>query len=180
MLKFLNKNVVLVLLIVMAAAACSPKFDWREIRNEDNFFQVLMPGKAASANREINLNGVKTTMYMTATDVQGISFSVAYVKVVQSELEQETSKKQQEVAFEAMKTGMLNNIQGQWVSVDQNRIPKNTLLAQGQSPSGKKLKMLARFEKRSDYLIQIIMLGDEKAFNAEAADMFFDSFKWNR
>ena len=117
---------------------------------------------------------------MTATDVQGISFSVAYVKVDQSELEQETSKKQQEVAFEAMKTGMLNNIQGQWVSVDQNRIPKNTLLAQGQSPSGKKLKMLARFEKRSDYLIQIIMLGDEKAFNAEAADMFFDSFKWNR
>ena len=40
--------------------------------------------------------------------------------------------------------------------------------------------MIARFEKRDPYLIQVIMLGEEKAFNSEVADMFFDSFKWNR
>ena len=45
-----------------------------------------------------------------------LGFSVAYVKLDVSELDQDAGKKQQEVAFEAMKTGMLNNIQGQWKS----------------------------------------------------------------
>ena len=178
MLKLLIKKIALIL--VFGLCACTPKFDWREVRNEDNFFQVLMPGKVANANREINLNGVKTTMYMTAADVQNISFSVAYVKLDVSELDQDAGKKQQEIAFEAMKTGMLNNIQGQWKSSNDTLTPKNTLLAIGQRPNGQRLKMIARFEKKDPYLIQVIMLGDEKAFNSEAADMFFDSFKWNR
>ncbi|MBC3883095.1 hypothetical protein H8K35_16985 [Undibacterium sp. LX40W] len=178
MLKSLSKNFALFVLV--ALCACSPKFDWREVRNEDNSFQVLMPGKTASANRDINLNGVKATMYMTATDVQNISFSVAYVKLDEDGQDQETSKKQQETAFEAMKTGMLNNIQGQWKSDSSVTLPKNTLLAIGQRSNGQKLKMIARFEKKDAYLIQVIMLGEEKAFNSEIADMFFDSFKWNR
>ena len=72
MLKLLIKKIALI--VVIGLCACTPKFDWREVRNEDNFFQVLMPGKVANANREINLNGVKTTMYMTAADVQNIRF----------------------------------------------------------------------------------------------------------
>jgi hypothetical protein len=178
MLKFLSKHLAYILLLGLCA--CSPRFDWREVRDQENTFQVLMPGKAASANREINLNGIKTNMYMTATDVQNISFSVAYVKLDSSDLDQETSKKQQETAFEAMKAGMLNNIQGKWKTSNETSLPKNTLLAFGQRPNGQKIKMIARFEKRDSYLIQVIMLGEEKAFNSDAADMFFDSFKWQR
>lgn len=166
--------------MMFCLCACTPKFDWREVRNEENFFQILMPGKAASASREINLNGIKATMYMTATDVQNLSFSVAYVKLDGADLDQEAQKKQQEVAFEAMKTGMLNNIQGQWKTSSEVSLPKNTLLAYGQRTNGQKIKMLAKFENRNPYLVQIIMLGEDKAFNKDAAEMFFDSFKWNR
>ena len=78
-----------------------------------------------------------------------------------------------------MKEGMLKNIQGQWISDTQTNKVKNTEFALGLAPNSKKLKMLVRFEQRGDYLIQVVMLGEDKSFNFDAAEMFFDSYKWN-
>lgn len=160
-------------------SACSPKFDWREVRQEENRFQVLMPGKAANLKRDISLDGIKTTMHMTASEVEDISFLIAYVHVPTDQNNIENSKKQQAIALNAMKVGMLKNIQGEWISATNTKKPNNTELALGNSNNGKKLKMLARFEQRGEYLIQVIMLGNEKSFTQDAAEMFFDSYKWN-
>ena len=165
--------------LILLLSACSPKFDWREVRQEENRFQVLMPGKAAHLKRDINLDGIKTTMHMTASEVEDISFLVAYVHIPTDQNDIENSKKQQAIALNAMKIGMLKNIQGEWISGINTAKPNNTEVAVGNSSSGKKIKMLARFEQRDEYLIQVIMLGNEKSFTQDAAEMFFDSYKWN-
>lgn len=173
------RQLLSLLLIIFTFSACSPKFDWRDVRDEENHFQILMPGKAANAQRDIELNGLKVKMKMTASEVENINFLIAYVHLPLDQNDLENSKKQQLSTLNAMKEGMLKNIQGQWISDTQTNKVKNTEFALGLAPNSKKLKMLVRFEQRGDYLIQVVMLGEDKSFNFDAAEMFFDSYKWN-
>ena len=80
-------------------SACSPKFDWREIRMNDAPISLLMPGKPASHARDVDLNGIKVKMQMTAVDVNQISFALAYAKLDQADtnlsLEQKNQRQQQ-------------------------------------------------------------------------------------
>mgnify|MGYP000867959248 CR=1 FL=1 len=173
------RQLIFVFVLLTSLCACSPKFDWRDVRDEENHFQILMPGKAANAQREIDLDGLKVNMKMTGTEVQNINFLIAYVHLPVDANDPENSKKQQLAALNAMKVGMLRNIQGQWQKDPQINTIRNTDVALGLAPNGKKLKMLGRFEQRADYLVQVVMLSEESSFNLDAAEMFFDSYKWH-
>ena len=67
--------------LALTLAACSPKFDWREVRGSEAPFSILLPAKPASISRELKLDGVLLKMQMTAADVDGISFAVGSGKV---------------------------------------------------------------------------------------------------
>ncbi|MFC0350566.1 hypothetical protein [Undibacterium danionis] len=161
--------------------ACSPKFDWREVRMNDAPISLLMPGKPASHAKEVNLNGIKVKMQMTAVDVNQISFALAYAKLdmLDSKLNQEQISQLQQQALDAMKQGMLNNIQGKLIENNTAALPKNTVAALGKTHNGQAVKLIGRFTIQGPWLIQAIMIGEEKSFKPEVVDMFFDSLKFN-
>lgn len=158
-----------VIALVWTLTACSPKFDWREVRGSDAPFSVLLPAKPASFSREMELDGVKVNLHMTAADADGLSFAVAYAKL------DDAGKSAGVLA--AMKAGMLKNIQAN-ASKELNQSGTD-IEASGNRQDGQPVKLVGRFVARGAWVYQIVVIGRDKALTPEVVDTFLTSFKTN-
>jgi hypothetical protein len=163
---------------IFLLVACSPKYNWREVRGKDAPFVVLLPDKPVTASRDINLDGMTLSMTMTAAEVDGVTFAVGYVVLADS--------KQAEAALSAMKTALVRNINGMVKpssnSQGQTATATNDIEASGSRNSGNSIEpllLLGHFEAKDRRAYQVIVLGNEKAVSREEAGTFLASFKLN-
>lgn len=151
--------------------ACSPKFDWREVRGGGAPFSVTLPAKPSSHTRKIDLGGLPVEMTMTATEVDKVTFAVGAAELPDAS--------QAPKALESMKTALVKNIGG---AIRQEKAGAGMIQieASGQptrSSGGQPILLLARFVAKGKYIYQVVVVGSEKAVSREAADTFFSSFK---
>jgi hypothetical protein len=152
-------------------AACSPKFDWREVRGTAAPFVVLLPAKPASHTRTVNLDGIEVAMTMTAAEVDGATFAVGT-----AELPDEAKARH---ALTVMKTALIRNIGGS--------VRKEAASAPGAIPAtidieaaGAESRVLyGRFVANGKRVYQVIAVGKESTLPREAIDTFLTSFKIN-
>jgi hypothetical protein len=163
------------LCLLTVLSACSPQYNWREVHGNNVPFTVLMPAKADAFTQDIDLNGTKVAMTMTAADVADVTFAVGTASFADAATAQN--------ALALMKTGLIANIGG----VPLNAVPPGkeianarsiTLAATG-SDRGKSLKMLGRLYNIDNRAYQVIIVGDPKKMNDEAIETFFTSFQPN-
>jgi hypothetical protein len=166
----------LALAAALALSACSPTYNWREVRGQDAPFVVLLPGKPATHAREIDLNGLRVTMSMTATEVDGVTFAVGSVQVPEQAAVQP--------ALSAMQTALLRNIDGtvrqeKSLPASVGTIAPVEIEARGTARNGQPILLFARFTARGTRVYQAIVVGNEKSVSPEAVDTFMTSFKVN-
>jgi hypothetical protein len=157
------------IVLAFSICACSPKFNWREVRGVDAPYSILLPAKPASFSREMQLGGVTLQMHMTAADAGGVSFAVGCAKV------EDASKIPAILA--AMKTGMINNIHG--TAATEGQQSDSDIVVSGTLENGQAVKLTGRFVARGAWVYQVIVLGPEKALTPEVVDTFMTSFKIN-
>lgn len=159
--------------VVILLAACSPKFDWREVRGTESAFTVWLPAKPASFTREMTLNGVALKMQMTAADVDGVSFAVGSAKV--------SDASKIPGVLDAMQQGMLNNIHGlpEKENTQLSNLPGKNLIAYGKLANGQSVKFVGRFLAQGAWVYQLVIIGKEKSLTPEVVDTFMTSFKTN-
>jgi hypothetical protein len=162
-------SIVFAVATAVVLSACSPKFDWREVRGSDSPFTVLLPAKPASFSREMLLDGVALTMQMTAADAEGVSFAVGSAKVA------DASKIPGVLG--AMQKGMLNNIHGSLANEPHQN--SKDIVAYGNVANGQPVKLIGRFMSRGAWVYQIVIIGKEKSLTPEVVDTFMTSFKTN-
>lgn len=155
------------IVLVFLISACSPKFDWREVRGSMAPFTVLLPAKPASFSREMELGGVKLQMHMTAADAEGVSFAVGCARV------DEAGKIPEVLA--AMQSGMLKNIQG--TAATPSPPGSDQMEASGKLQNGQPVKLVGRFVAHGPWVYQVVAIGREKAMTPEVLDTFMTSFK---
>lgn len=143
--------------------ACSPQYNWREVRGSGAPFMISLPAKPASHARTIELDGNKVEMTMTAAEVEGITFAVGTAQLPDAA--------QAQKALTAMKTAMVRNISGT-VKQEQSSPVQIEIEA-----SGAQRLMLARFIARDRQVYQLVVVGDERKLPREEAATFFASFK---
>jgi len=152
--------------------ACSPKFDWREVRSQSAPYLVVLPAKPATHARDINLNGLPVTMTMTGAEVDGVTFAVGSVEL--------TDPAQAAHALAAMKTALVRNIDGKVTKEGDATRKDGTVMteleASGPLRDGQRL-LLARFAARERHVYQLLVVGDARKLSREAADTFFTSFQ---
>lgn len=162
---------------ILALSACSPKYDWREVRPNDAHFVVLMPAKPATLSRPVDLGGIPVTMTMTAAEVDGVNFAVGTAELPQAS--------QAPAALNAMKTAMVKNING---SIKHEKpvagTPANAdasieLEASGTAADGHTRLLLARFAASGKRVYQAVVIGREQNISRESAETFLTSFKPN-
>jgi hypothetical protein len=158
------------LLLLAALAACSPDYNWRQVQNTDAAFAALFPARPSSHAREVDLNGIRTNMSMTAAEVHGALFAVGSTELSSPALVQP--------ALDAMKTAMVRNIGGTIASdkTVPGPMPYNEVVANG-SRNGRPVQLNARFAARKQRVYQAVVIGAPQDVPAEAIDTFLSSFK---
>lgn len=168
---------------VLASAAiltaCNPRFDWREYRSPDAHFSALFPGKPAVLTREIDLDGKKVSLTMTASEVDGNTFAVGSAEL--------DTVQQAQAALPAMKQALLNNIKGTLRSEKSaTAASSNASGTHRQSTlsieatgirNGQPALLIGRFVAQDRRIFQIIILGQEKELSREHIDTFLDAVK---
>ncbi len=179
----MKKTSLALFLATLAAAsvlsACSPKFDWRDYRSPDAQFTALFPGKPAVLTREIDLDGKKVSLTMTASEVDGNTFAIGSAVL--------DSAEQAQAALPAMQTALLKNINGTVRSEKSASTASSTAAGSRQRSSlsveatgmqqGKPVLLVGRFVAQDKRIFQIIILGEESKLSRDTIDTFMDSVK---
>jgi hypothetical protein len=164
------------LLLACWLIACTPKFDWREVRAVDAPFSATFPAKPATHTKAINLDGLPVNMTMTAAETGGITFAVGSAPL--------SDASKVPAALQAMKLALLRNIgnsarRKQTLALEGSAIPVTEIEAiapAGPGTAGPRL-LTARFAAKNGYIYQVLVLGPQKSVSQEVLDTFFTSFK---
>ena len=160
-------------------AACSPTFNWRDYSSQDAPYRVMFPDKPSSHTRNIDLNGLKVDMTMTAAQVDGSTFAVGTAEAPDAA--------QAEAALQAMKTALVKNI-GATISSEKasasssfsgaasSRSATIDVRASGKQ-NGVPMTLVGHFESRNKRFYQVIVMGKDSKIPREQADQFISSFK---
>lgn len=179
----MKKTSLALFLTTLAAAcvltACSPKFDWRDYRSPDAQFTALFPSKPAVLTREIDLDGKKVSLTMTASEIDGNTFAIGSAVL--------DSAEQAQAALPAMQTALLKNINGTVRSEKSASAASSTAAGSHQRSSlsieatgtqqGKPVLLVGRFVAQDKRIFQVIILGEESKLSRETIDTFMDSVK---
>jgi hypothetical protein len=162
-------------------AACSPEYNWREVRSSNDGYLVLLPGKPVSMTREIRLDELEVSMTMQGARVGEASYTVAVATLPD---DQSTTR---EKARAAMRAGMVRNIGGTESAAEERSVTviDATGAARGQVPAvrveasgnvqGKPATMLAGFTASGTRAYQWVVIGS--GFPREEARTFLESFR---
>ena len=95
-------RVSLAMLTALTLIGCSP--NWREVRDADARYTVLLPAKPASHVRPVTLGELNVEMHMTAAEADEMNFAVASAVI--------DDAAQRKGALAMMQQAMVKNIGG--------------------------------------------------------------------
>lgn len=173
--------VLAALAAMVLLGACSPEFNWREIRSSEHGYAVMLPAKPASMTRVIQLRELQVSMAMQGARAGGASFTVAAAQLP------DDAPATREAALASMRAAMVRNIAGiERVSArskvkltDANGAVCESVDAWRIEADGKMraqaATMLAGFAARGARAYQWVVLGE--APDPEQARTFLESFR---
>lgn len=167
--------------LLLVLAACQPSYDWREIREPDAGYRILLPARPVSMERPIDLDGVPVTMSMTGARVGPVLFTVGAVVLPRADEHERTH------ATEAMRSAMERNVRSHETSIAQVEVPvldpagrpagsvAGTHIEVEGEVNGQPSHMSATFVARGDRAWQAVMISP--VADPEAAKLFHESFR---
>jgi len=170
---------------VLLAVACSPRFEWREVRTGEGAVASL-PGRPQNVSRELEVAGQKVSMAMWSTGTGAAMFAVGAARLPAA-LAADAAGREQTIAY--FRDGLVRNIGGTVTSTgpaplalapgDARRLlASEAVEAVGRAgPDGRKPRLAARFFIVDDRFFEVVALGAEGEIPPEALDTFFTSFR---
>lgn len=163
--------------------ACTPQYDWREVRGTNEPFVVLLPAKPTSSARLVKLDSGELTMQMTAAQLDGTTFAVGSATLADASTAP--------AALSAMKNALVSNINGTIRSESasaaagsagssESHTASIAVDASGRLRAGSEMQaayLKARFISRGRRIYQVVILSRGQPVAPELADTFFTSFK---
>lgn len=168
------------LVLAMLLAACSPPYDWREVRPADGGWRAMLPAKPATMTREIHLGELPVKMAMQGAKVDDTAFAVAQAALP------DPSADTQAKAIAAMRLVLVRNIAGKELSAQPVPVPlvdaagKRVGLAAGLAleaegtVAGKPARLSARLVGHQGRALQALVVGN--TVDIDQARTFLDSF----
>lgn len=157
--------------LATSLTACTPTYDWRDVRGEKIPFTVLLPAKPSVLSRPVNLGGIQASMTMTAAEIEDVTFAVGTAELPDAA--------QAQAALLVMKDTLVKNIGGV-IRHEKSSIGKteSSIELDAAAPGGGAARALhARLVARDRRVYQAIVIGRAKAIRQEAVDTFLTSFK---
>ncbi|GAB4479242.1 MAG: hypothetical protein OHK0044_26620 [Burkholderiaceae bacterium] len=165
-------------------AACSPRFDWREVRSADGGFAVLLPDRPQTVARDIDFAGGRIPMTMTSTGVGPTMFAVGVARLPAQSIA-DPAAVERAVAY--FREALLRNIGGHVTAArpvplaaagGRSLRAAESVVARGQiGADGRAAQLAARFYVADDRFYQVVALGAEGELSDDVLETFFSSFR---
>lgn len=161
---------------LLSVSACSPTFNWRELRVDGTPLLALMPCKPESATRPVPLGGATappTELHMHSCETGGLRFAVAWADMGQPA--------QVAPALAAWRSAGLQAIRvapaaaGAWALTLAGADPVQGVAAQGTDPQGQPVQSRALYFAQGTRVFQAAVYGPR--LPDEALDAFFAGLK---
>ena len=173
---------------LLLAAACSPRFDWRENRQPDAGYVVALPGKPQIAVREVAFDHpggpVRAEMTMLSAGVGASLFAVGSVRLPPFAVDSPAAL---EATLAWFSDGVLRNVQAGRpapadIAAPAGLAPRTLRAARafstaGTAGNGRPARLAVRQYVVDDRLFQLVALGAEGEIPSQALETFFDSFR---
>jgi hypothetical protein len=158
-------------LLALTLLACSPRFNWREVRMEGSALQALMPCKPETAVRSVPLLGStgNTELHMHSCEAGDLKFALAWADVGEADRVPK--------AIQTWRTASLQAIRAkpQAVSAWTLKVPgamhSEALAADGVSPQGQAVTTRTAYFSQGHQVFQAAVYGTR--LPDEALDGFF-------
>ena len=160
-----------------ALAACSPAFNWREVRPEGTSLNLLLPCKPDKAQKVVPLGGRATSLSMLGCDAGGVTFAVAVADVGDAAQAAPVLALWQDLTLANMKAAPgSRQLMALKIPGASAGLPVARLQAQGQRADGTAVSGQAAYFAQGSQLFQVVMYAPQIA--PEVAETFFSSLKF--
>ncbi|WP_298932720.1 hypothetical protein [uncultured Ramlibacter sp.] len=147
------------LLAACAATACSPTFNWREVRAESGTLRASLPCKPDKATRQVPMAGRQVDLHVLGCEAGGATFAVLYADIGEAGRAGE--------ALAQWKQATLANMRATGVR-EQPFLPPGgfalreavQVVASGQRADGSKVESHAAYAARGSQVVQAVIYSD--------------------
>jgi len=167
---------------VLALAACSPTFNWRDVRPDNTGLALLLPCKPDKAIKTVPLGGQPAELAMLGCDAGGATFAVAVADIGDAARAEAVLAQWQQLTLVNMKAGPVGTGAGA-TQVTRFRPtgmltgpPALMVRAQGRRADGRAVAGQAAYFARGSQLFQVVLYAD--VLDPEVAETFFSSLRF--
>lgn len=178
------RALALALASLALAAACSARFEWRELRDAD--YVVALPGRWQTVTRDIDLAGEKVSMSMSSTGIGPSVFAVGVARLPAAAIANDAAR---ESTFAHFRDSLVRNVGGALVSETVIGVPRaadrsaatgfgRSIVVTGRAgPKGAPARLAARLFIVDDRIYEVVVLAAEGEVPPEVLETFFTSFR---
>jgi hypothetical protein len=174
--------------LCLLLAACTARFDWRDVRQPEAGFSIALPDKPQTVVREIAFDHpagpVRAEMAMVSTGVGASLFAVGSTRLPALAVD---SPPALAATLDWFRGGLLRNVRATGVVAVVAPPPPGLgarrlqaaqgFIASGVAGSGRPARLAVRLYVVDDRLFQLVALGAEGEIPPPALETFFDSFR---
>lgn len=160
---------------LLTVAACSPTYNWREVRPEGTRLALLLPCKPDKAEKTVPLGGRDTPLAMLGCETGGATFAVAVADLGPAANAADVLGQWQRLSLAAIQA---TAPQARPLKLPGATGPVQVVSAEGVRADGAPVRFSAAWFAQGSQVFQVVMLGAAPAPPADAIETFFSSLRF--
>jgi hypothetical protein len=160
---------------VLALAACSPTFNWREVRAEPTTLKAMLPCKPDKGERVVPMAGRQVPLQVLGCDTGGATFAVLHADIKDAARAGEVLAQWKTATLLNMKSPA--GREGKFDPPGGTALPQSLhVVASGQRADGSKVESHAAYFAQGSHVFQAVIYADR--LKPEMAEPFFSGLQF--
>lgn len=159
-----------------ALSACSPAFNWRDVRPDGTRLGLLLPCKPDKAQRTVPLGGKPAELRMLGCDAGGATFAVAVADLADASQLADVLVQWQNLTLVNMKASPATEVLALKLPGAAVQPPAVLVKARGQRADGSAVSGQAAYFSQGSQVFQVVLYADK--VTPELSETFFSSLKF--
>lgn len=169
------RTIAAILASLWLLAACSPTFNWREVRAEPTALKAMLPCKPEKAARTVPMAGREVSLQVIGCDAGGATFAVMFADLGDASRTAEALTRWQAASLSNMRGG--TSRESPFRPAGALALPQSLqVTASGTRPDGSKVESQAAYFAHGSHVFQAVIYAGQ--LKPEVAEPFFSGLKF--